>query len=114
MGPFGVIPKPFRMESNFEWRVITKRNQLRNESSGKESHLKVIQNGCKTNECAFGGMGPWDPLGLLRIRSHSEWKASSNGGLLRKETNSEMKAVVKKVIRKWFKMVAKLTNAPLG
>ena len=23
MGPFGVIPKPFRMESNFEWKVIT-------------------------------------------------------------------------------------------
>ena len=23
MGPFGVIPKPFRMEGHFEWRVIT-------------------------------------------------------------------------------------------
>ena len=69
---FGVIPKPFRMESNFEWRVITKRNQLRNESSGKESHSKVVQNGCKTNERPFGVMA-WGPLGLLR--SHSEWKA---------------------------------------
>ena len=23
MGPFGVIPKPFRIESHFEWKVIT-------------------------------------------------------------------------------------------
>ena len=23
MGPFGVIPKPFRMESNVEWKVVT-------------------------------------------------------------------------------------------
>ena len=74
MGPFGLTPnpKPFRMESKFEWRVITKGNQLRNESSGKESHSKVVQNGCKTNERPLGVMA-WDPLGLLR--SHSEWKA---------------------------------------
>jgi hypothetical protein len=24
MGPFGVIPKPFRVESHFEWRVLSK------------------------------------------------------------------------------------------
>ena len=68
--------------------------------------------GPRAPSAPLGGIGPLGPLGLFR--SHSEWKASSNGGLLRKETNSEMKAVVKKVIRKYFKMVAKLTNAPLG
>ena len=34
VGPFGVIPKRFRMESNFEWRVITKGSPLRNEDRG--------------------------------------------------------------------------------
>ena len=33
----------------------------------------------------FGGMGPGGPLGLFR--SHSEWKAISSGGSLRKETH---------------------------
>ena len=33
MGPFGVIPKPFRMESRFEWRVITKE---------KHSEMKAV------------------------------------------------------------------------
>ena len=34
IGPFGVIPKPFRMESHFEQTVIMKGNQVRNESRG--------------------------------------------------------------------------------
>ena len=33
-GPFGVIPKPFRMESHFEQRVFMKGSQLLNESRG--------------------------------------------------------------------------------
>ena len=33
MGPFGVIPKPFPMESRFEWRVITKE---------KHSEMKAV------------------------------------------------------------------------
>ena len=33
MGPFGVIPKPFSMESRFEWRVITKE---------KHSEIKAV------------------------------------------------------------------------
>ena len=37
----------------------------------------------------FGGMGPGGPLGLFR--SHSEWKAISNGKQLRMEGHSEIK-----------------------
>ena len=33
MGPFGVNPKPFPMESRFEWRVITKE---------KHSEMKAV------------------------------------------------------------------------
>ena len=33
MGSFGVIPKPFPMESRFEWRVITKE---------KHSEMKAV------------------------------------------------------------------------
>ena len=39
----------------------------------------------------FGGMGPGGPLGLFR--SHSEWKAISNGKQLRMEGHSEIKAI---------------------
>ena len=31
-GAFGVIPKPFRMESHFEWKAITNGRPFRNQS----------------------------------------------------------------------------------
>ena len=50
MGPFGVIPKPFRTESRFEWRVIKKGNHSRIKAVVKESRPKgnMVQNGSKT------------------------------------------------------------------
>ena len=44
---------------------------------------------------SLGGMGPWGPLGLFRSRF--EWKAISNGELLRKEAHSEMKTVAEEI-----------------
>ena len=43
MRPFGVIPKPFRMEGHFEWKVITTGQLFRNESLSvrKQSERKA-------------------------------------------------------------------------
>ena len=58
MGPFGVVPKPFRMESNFEWKVITKGSPLRNESHGsrKPSESKLFEMTDKHNLEHLGGL----------------------------------------------------------
>ena len=45
MGPFGVIPKPLRMESHFEWKVITKGSYSEMKVVAKESRPKA--NGSK-------------------------------------------------------------------
>ena len=42
------------------------------------------------NNLPFAPLGPWGHLGLFR--SHFEWKAISNGRLLRMERHSETKA----------------------
>ena len=50
MGPFGVIPKLFRMEYHFEWKVIT--NGLAQLGS------EMIQNDIKTYHIWISGR-PW-------------------------------------------------------
>ena len=51
---FGVIPKPFRMESRFEWRVITKGNHPEMKAAAKD-HPKGNDSKCYQN--FFGTSG---------------------------------------------------------
>ena len=62
---------------------------------GERRALRARTGGRALRARSLGGMGPWGPLGLFR--SHSEWKAISNGELLRKEAHSEMKTVSKEI-----------------
>ena len=48
---------------------------------------KAPQRGPRAPSAPFGGMGPWGPLGLFR--SHSAWKAISNGGFFRKKSRGQ-------------------------
>ena len=59
MGPFGVIPKPFRMESNFEWKVITNGKTFRN------LEFAEVTTNCSNFHCKATCKGS-DGFGLLR------------------------------------------------
>ena len=100
MGPFGLTPQPFRMES----LRLALQGPLNDTLRGVRAHFepkgpKGDQRDPKTQgdpripkgtQGDQGGMGPWGPLGLFR--SYFEWKAIPNGRLLRMEKHSEMKA----------------------
>ena len=97
MGPFGLTPQPFRMES----LRLALQGPLNDTLRGVRAHFEPkgpkgdpktqgdprIPKGTQGDQ---GGMGPWGPLGLFR--SYFEWKAIPNGRLLRMEKHSEMKA----------------------
>ena len=85
MGPFGLTPQPFRMES----LRLALQGPLNDTLRGVRAHFepkgpKGDQRGPKDPRGPKDTQGPWGPLG------YSE--AISNGRLVRMEKQSEMKA----------------------
>ena len=91
MGPFGLTPQPFRMES----LRLALQGPLNDTLRGVRAHFEPKgpkgdqrgpkdPRGPKDTQGDQGGMGPWGPLGLFR--SYFEWKVSTNGNLIRDES----------------------------